>query len=48
MTTNPTFSNFDDDDVSDNELLAAFADENIIANKTDPIVPTGNTKKKDS
>jgi hypothetical protein len=43
--TNLTSSKFDDDDVNDDELLAAFNDDNDIAKKSDPIVPISNSKK---
>jgi hypothetical protein len=44
--TNSTSAKFDDDDVNDDELLAACDD--VISKKPDPIVPivpTGNSKK---
>jgi hypothetical protein len=40
--TNPTSSKFDDDDVNDDELLAACNE--VISQKADPIVPMGNSK----
>jgi hypothetical protein len=41
--TNPTSSKFDDDDVSDDELLAACVE--VTSKNPDPIVPTGNSMK---
>jgi len=41
--TNPTSSKFDDDDVNDDELLAACVE--VTSKKPDPIVPTGNSRK---
>ncbi len=42
--TNPKSLKFDDDDVDDDELLAACNE--VISEKPEPIVPTGNFKKK--
>ncbi len=40
---NPTFSKFDDDDINDDELLAACNE--VISKTPDPIVPTGNLRE---
>jgi hypothetical protein len=42
--TNPTSSKFDDDDINDDELLAACDD--ITLKQPEPIVPTSNSIEK--
>ena len=39
---NPTSSKFDDDDVNDDELLAALNEDNLIPNQSESIVPIDN------
>lgn len=47
--TNPTSAKFDDDDVNDDELLAACDEAAVtvaaveVVTKSDPIVPTSNS-----
>lgn len=42
--TNSASLKFDDNDVDDDELLAACADDNVSSNKIESVIPIGDFK----